>query len=164
MDFLSLALAELGNISERRTAKLMDRHHNAGLPAFLASDGGVQSGLMIAQYTAASLVSENKVLIHPASGDSIPTSANQEDHVSMGTISARHAARVLGNVRTVLAIELICATRALEFRKETPGHGTRRLASDIRRLVPSPESDRPLAPDIATVANALKLHKLSLQK
>ena len=91
MDFLALAVAELGNISERRTAKLMDRQHSCGLPAFLAVNGGLESGLMIEQYAAAALVSENKVLIHPASGDSIPTSANQEDHVSMGTIAARQA-------------------------------------------------------------------------
>jgi histidine ammonia-lyase len=156
MDFLSLAVAELGDISERRTAKLMDKNHNAGLPAFLVSDGGVQSGLMITQYTAAALVSENKILIHPASGDSIPTSANQEDHVSMGTISARHAAKVVDNVRRILAIELICAAQALELRKGRPGIRTGKALKAIRRIVRSVDSDRMFTGDIERMADALR--------
>jgi histidine ammonia-lyase len=156
MDFLGLAVAELGNISERRTAKLMDKHHNAGLPAFLANNGGIQSGLMMAQYTAASLVSENKVLIHPASGDSIPTSANQEDHVSMGTIAARQAAEVVRNVRTVLAIELLCAVTALRLRVGKPGKGTRTVLRSIGPLVPTARNDRPLTGEIARLENWIR--------
>jgi len=162
MDFLSLAVAELGNISERRTAKLMDKNHNAGLPAFLARNPGLDSGLMIAQYTAAALVSENKVLIHPASGDSIPTSANQEDHVSMGTISARHAARVVENVRHVLAIELLCATRAMEYREDRPGFGSQRAAATIRRIVPPKDGDDELTSSIRLVAHAIKDEAIGL--
>jgi histidine ammonia-lyase len=152
MDFLALAVAELGNISERRSAKLMDRHHNDGLPPFLAGRGGVESGLMIAQYTAAALVSENKVLIHPASGDSIPTSANQEDHVSMGTIAARQAAEVIANVRRVIAVELLCATRALEIRHRAPGTGTARASTIVRSAVPRLSGDHALSADIEAAA------------
>jgi histidine ammonia-lyase len=155
MDFLGLAIAELGNISERRTAKLMDRHHNYGLPPFLASNGGVQSGLMIAQYTAAALVSENKVLIHPASGDSIPTSANQEDHVSMGTIAARQARMILENARRVVAIELLCSAQALEHRKERPGEKSRRVLALIRKSVPRQDGDRQLSADIERIASLI---------
>jgi len=148
MDFLGLAVAELGNISERRTAKLLDRVHNCGLPAFLAGDGGVESGLMIEQYTAAALVSENKVLIHPASGDSIPTSANQEDHVSMGTIAARQAREIIRNVERVLAIEIHCAYEALGFRSQRPGSGTRKALEMLRTEIPPLNGDRPLSHDI----------------
>jgi len=116
LDYLGIALAELANISERRTERLVNPALSNGLPAFLTRDGGLNSGLMIAQYTAAALVSENKVLAHPASVDSIPTSANQEDHVSMGTIGARKARTILQNVRRVLAIELLCATQGLDLR------------------------------------------------
>lgn len=160
MDFLSLALAELGNISERRTAKMMDRHHNMGLPAFLAPNGGVQSALMIAQYTAAALVSENKVMTHPASSDSIPTSANQEDHVSMGTISARHAALILGNVQSVLAIELLSGCQAHGFRKEKRGAGTAVLYRQIRRNVRAVGDDRMLSTDIAVITSLLRQKKI----
>ena len=152
MDFLGLAIAELGNISERRTAKLVDEHHSCGLPPFLAANGGVQSGLMIAQYTAAALVSENKVLIHPASGDSIPTSANQEDHVSMGTIAARQAREILGNVQVVLAIELLCAAQALEYRRQRPGSGTQRAFEIIRGAVPRLDNDKILSDDIRRIS------------
>jgi histidine ammonia-lyase len=155
MDFLSLASAELGNISERRTAKLLDKNHNSGLPAFLADNGGLQSGLMIAQYTAAALVSENKVLIHPASGDSIPTSANQEDHVSMGTIAARHARQVVENVRRVLAIELLCASQALDLRGGKPGKGSEQLFRSIRSIVPQLKNDRALSHDIERLSAAI---------
>jgi len=148
MDFLALAAAELGNISERRTAKLMDREHSCGLPAFLAVDGGLESGLMIEQYTAAALVSENKVLIHPASGDSIPTSANQEDHVSMGTIAARQARQVIQNVERVIAIELHGAIEALGYRSERPGEGTRKAYAMLREVVPPLRGDRPLTHNI----------------
>jgi histidine ammonia-lyase len=115
-DFLSIALAELANISERRTQTLLDSNHNRGLPSNLTTRPGVNSGLMITQYTAASLVSENKVLAHPASVDSIPTGANAEDHVSMSTHAARKMRTILGNVQSVLAIELIVAAQAVEWR------------------------------------------------
>jgi histidine ammonia-lyase len=115
-DFLTIALAELASISERRTQMLLDGHHNRNLPENLTTRPGVNSGYMIAQYTAASLVSENKVLSHPASVDSIPTSANTEDHVSMSTHAARKMRTVLGNVQSVIAIELLAASQALEWR------------------------------------------------
>jgi histidine ammonia-lyase len=116
MDFLGIALAELANVSERRIERLVNPALSNGLPAFLVKDGGLNSGFMIVQYTAASLVSENKVLAHPASVDSIPSSANQEDHVSMGTTAARKAREILGNARTVLALELLAACQAIDLR------------------------------------------------
>jgi len=115
-DFLTIAVHELGNISERRTQMMLDGHHNRGLPPNLTTRPGVNSGLMILQYTAASIVSENKVLSHPASVDSIPTGANAEDHVSMSTHAARKLRTVLSNVRSVLAIELLTAAQAVEWR------------------------------------------------
>ena len=115
-DFLAIALAELANISERRTAMLLDGNHNRGLPQNLTTRPGVNSGLMIAQYTAASLVSENKVLAHPASVDSIPTGANAEDHVSMSTHAARKMRDVLANAQNVVAIELLVAAQAIDWR------------------------------------------------
>jgi histidine ammonia-lyase len=155
MDHLGLAVAELGSISERRTAKLMDRHHNGGLPAFLASRGGVESGLMIAQYTAAALVSENKVLMHPASGDSVPTSANQEDHVSMGTIAARQTAAIVANVRNVIAIELISASQAIDLRNRNPGFGSMAAVQAVRKVVSRLTGDRSLSADIEAVASVI---------
>ena len=115
-DFLTIAVAELGNISERRTQMMLDGHHSRGLPPNLTTRPGVNSGLMILQYTAASIVSENKVLSHPASVDSIPTGANAEDHVSMSTYAARKLRTVLSNVRSILAIELLTAAQAVEWR------------------------------------------------
>jgi len=115
-DFLTIAIAELANISERRTQLLLDGHHNRNLPENLTTRPGVNSGFMIAQYTAASLVSENKVLAHPASVDSIPTSSNTEDHVSMSTYAARKMRTVLGNAQSVIAIEILAASQALEWR------------------------------------------------
>jgi histidine ammonia-lyase len=115
-DFLTIAVHELGNISERRTQMMLDGHHNRGLPQNLTTRPGVNSGLMILQYTAASIVSENKVLAHPASIDSIPTGANTEDHVSMSTHAARKLRTVLANVQSILAIELLCAAQAVEWR------------------------------------------------
>ena len=116
LDFAKLAISELGAISERRVALLVDARLNGGLPPFLAPASGLNSGMMILQYTAAALASENKVLVHPASADSIPTSANQEDHVSMGTIAGRHARDVLANVERILAIELLVGAQALDLR------------------------------------------------
>jgi histidine ammonia-lyase len=115
-DFLAIAVAELASISERRTQMLLDKHHNRNLPANLTALRGVQSGLMIAQYTAASLVSENKVLTHPASVDSIPTSANSEDHNSMSTVAARKLRSVLVNSQNAVAIEWLAAAQALDWR------------------------------------------------
>ena len=156
MDFLGLAVAELGNISERRTAKLMDKNHSFGLPAFLSSKPGLHSGLMIAQYTAASLVSENKVLIHPASGDSIPTSANQEDHVSMGTIAARQAGEIILHVQNILAIELLCAAQALDFREQKPGVNVQKAYAVIRKGAKKLNGDRNLSKDIEQIAALIR--------
>lgn len=142
-DTLGIALSELGNISERRIAKLIDPALNHGLPAFLVKHGGINCGFMIPQYAAAALVSENKVLAHPASVDSIPTSAGQEDHVSMGTIGARKAAQILENVRMVLGIELMCAAQALDLQeKRKLGAGTEAAYKVIRGAVEFMEEDR----------------------
>lgn len=135
MDFLKIALSELGNISERRTARLVDGSLS-GLPRFLTSKGGLNSGLMIAQYTAASLVSENKVLCHPASVDSIPTSANQEDHNSLGSVAARHCFEVLNNVEKIIAIEILCSCQGIDFLEPLKcGLGTGQAHNEVRRSV-----------------------------
>ena len=152
MDFLAIALAEFASISERRVERMINPMLS-GLPSFLIEEGGLNSGFMIAQYTAAALVSENKVLAHPASVDSIPTSANKEDHVSMGTIAARKAGQVLENVKQVAAIELLCAAQALDlFTNLKPGKGSLAAYKVIRRHVKHMKRDRELAPDIETVA------------
>jgi len=156
MDFLKIALAEIGNISERRTSRLVDSKLS-DLPAFLTAYPGVNSGFMILQYTAASLVSENKVLAHPASVDSIPTSANQEDHVSMGTIAARQAREILENVQYVLAIEILAAAQGLDFvNTGSPGKGTAAVHRAIRAIVPHLEDDRALSPDILAIRDAIR--------
>ena len=122
MDFLKLGVAELASISERRIERLVNPQLNEGLPPFLSPEPGLQSGAMILQYSAASLVSENKTLAHPASVDSIPSSGNQEDHVSMGTIGARHAHAIIKNARNVLAIEALCAMTGCSYsRSRTNG-------------------------------------------
>jgi histidine ammonia-lyase len=148
MDFLGVAASELASISERRIQHLLDRNHNRSLPASLTAEPGINSGFMLAQYTAAALVSENKVLAHPASVDSIPTSANVEDHVSMGTIAARKAASILRNAENVLAIELMCAGQALDFRRQAgtwpPGKGTLAAYDALRVQVPFVAEDRQL--------------------
>jgi len=117
MDTLSMAMAEVGSIAERRTFRLLDNTLSAGLPPMLVEDSGVNNGLMMAQYVSAALVSDNKTLAHPDSVDSIPTSANQEDHVSMSTNASRHAREVLRNVEQIVGIELLCAAQALDFRR-----------------------------------------------
>ncbi len=156
MDFLKIAVAELASISERRIERLVNPQLN-DLPPFLSSQPGLQSGAMIMQYTAASLVSENKTLAHPASVDSIPSSANQEDHVSMGTIAARHAYEIIQNVRNVLAIELICALQAVEIKGiEKMSPVTRKFYDAGRTLVPSIVKDRVFSDDIANVNEWLK--------
>lgn len=155
MDFLKIGVCELANISERRIAKLVDSSTSDGLPAFLIpkEQGGLSSGMMIPQYVAAALVSENKVLAHPASVDSIPTSANQEDHVSMGTIAARQAAEIIGNAHQVAAIELLCAAQAADFRLPLKlGRGTNAAYQLIRSRVPFMAKDRIIYTDIELVA------------
>jgi len=153
LDFLGVAMAEIANISERRTERLVN-HQLSGLPGFLTKTPGINSGMMIAQYTAACLVSENKVYAHPASVDSIPSSANQEDHVSMGAISARKCAEIISNVKYVLAIELMAAAQAVDLgvSKETLGANTRRMYDNVRTCVTSLDCDRPLHKDIETLA------------
>lgn len=147
-DFLGIAIAEIADVSERRLERLVNPALS-GLPAFLTKHGGVNSGFMIVQYSAASLVSENKVLAHPASVDSIPSSANQEDHVSMGTIAARKAREILGNARRVLAMELMCACQAIDLRGDKGmGIGTKPAYETVRSLIPPLEEDRPLYEDI----------------
>lgn len=151
MDFLSIALSELANVSERRIERMVNGALS-GLPRFLTNKGGLNSGLMIAQYTAASLVSENKVLAHPASVDSIPTSANQEDHNSMGSIAAQKCYRIMRNLENVLAIELLTAAQGLEFIKPLkPGIGTSVIYSEIRKKVPPLVKDRILYRDIKKI-------------
>jgi histidine ammonia-lyase len=160
MDFLSMAVAEMANISERRIERLVNPMLS-GLPAFLVGDGGLNSGFMIAQYTAAALVSENKVLCHPASVDSIPTSANKEDHVSMGTISARQCREIIDNTENVIAIELLCAAQALDlFTNLKPGEGTMIAYNVIRDSVPNLETDRILSRDIETVKALIRSGKI----
>lgn len=156
MDFMKIAIAELANISERRIERLVNPQLN-DLPPFLSPAPGLQSGAMIMQYTAASLVSENKTFAHPASVDSIPSSANQEDHVSMGTIASRHAYAILQNTRRVLAIELICAMQAVEYRGvENMAPKTRKLYEAVRNIVPSITKDRIFSKDIEAAAQWLK--------
>ena len=161
LDFAKLAVAELGSISERRTALLVDARLNGGLPPFLAASSGVESGMMIYQYTAAALVSEHKVLAHPATADSIPTSANQEDHVSMGSIAARHARTILEGVERIVAIELVVAAQALDLRlaamaaasasgeAPAPGAGVAEAHRRIRARITHLDRDREPGPDLA---------------
>jgi len=156
LDFLSMAVAELANISERRIERLVNPMLS-GLPAFLVDDGGLNSGFMIAQYTAAALVSENKVLCHPASVDSIPTSANKEDHVSMGTISSRQSRDVIANTGDVIAIELLCGAQVLDlFTNLKPGEGTLAAYQVIRQTIPHLSSDRILSGDIAAMKKLMQ--------
>ncbi len=152
LDAAAIAVAELANISERRVEQLVNPHLSSGLPPFLAPDSGLNSGFMIAQVSAASLVSENKVLAHPASVDSIPSSAGREDHVSMGATAALKLATIHDHVRTVLAIELLCAAQGMDLRR--PLRTTKPLEAVhavIRARVPAMMVDRPLSPDIAAV-------------
>ncbi|QTA88765.1 histidine ammonia-lyase [Desulfonema magnum] len=159
-DFLSMAVSELANISERRIERLVNPKLS-GLPAFLVHDEGINSGFMIAQYTAASLVSENKVLSHPACVDSIPTSANKEDHVSMGTISARKCREIVKNAEHVVAIELLCGAQAMDvFTNIKPGEGTLATYRTIRETVSHLDKDRILAKDIETVRQLMKSGKI----
>lgn len=156
-DFLGIALSEMANIAERRIERLVNPSLNNGLPAFLINHGGLNSGFMIVQYSAASLVSENKVLAHPASVDSIPSSANQEDHVSMGTIAARKARDILGNVRKVIAMEFLVACQGIDLRGiKRLGDGTSVAFKEIREYVKYSEKDRPLYTDINDIERLIE--------
>lgn len=155
LDFLAIALAEIGNISERRVERMVNPQLS-GLPPFLSEASGLNSGYMIVQYTAAALVSENKVLAHPASVDSIPTSANQEDHVSMGSISARKVLSILANVQSVIAIEILCGCQALEFKeRKNLSPATKGIYELVRQHVPPLKKDRFLEPEIRTVRDLI---------
>lgn len=149
LDFLAIAVADLGSISERRTDRALDKNRNAGLPPFLADDPGVDSGLMIAQYTQAALVSENKRLAVPASVDSIPSSAMQEDHVSMGWSAARKLRTAIDNLTHIIAIELVTAARAIELRAPlTPSPTSATIIAALRKSVPGAGPDRYLSPEL----------------
>lgn len=158
-DFLSIAMAEIANISERRTERLVNPQLS-GLPAFLTTKGGLHSGYMIYQYVAASLVSENKVLAHPSSVDSIPSSANQEDHVSMGAYGTKKCHQILQNVRKVLAIEYICAAQAIEFGSKRLGKGTQVAYDLLRAYIPELSGDRIGSEDIQKATEILASKKL----
>jgi histidine ammonia-lyase len=150
MDFLAIAIADLGSISEHRTDALLDRTRSHGLPPFLAADPGVDSGLMIAQYAQAAMVSENKRLAVPASVDSIPSSAMQEDHVSMGWSAGRKLRRAIDNLRRILAVELVTAARALELRTPfAPAPATAAVVAALRERVPGMGRDRFASPELA---------------
>jgi histidine ammonia-lyase len=149
LDFVAIGLAELANIAERRIEQLVNPHYSSGLPPFLVPSSGLNSGFMLAQVTAAALVSENKILCHPASVDSIPSSAGREDHVSMGATAARKLAQVVEHVETVLAIELLCAAQGIDLRRPLRSSAPLEAAwSRLRREVPKLEEDRPLYRDI----------------
>jgi histidine ammonia-lyase len=163
MDYLGIALAELGNISERRLTRLTDESSNQEtLPAFLIQHGGLNSGFMLLQYTAAALASENKVLAHPASADTIPSSANIEDHVSMGPIAARKAREIARNVERILALELLSAAQGIDFRRQVLGaqarlgKGTAPVYALIRQHIPFLEQDAVLYPYIETVREMIE--------
>lgn len=165
MDTLKLACAEFANISDRRISSLLDPSHNFGLPAFLAKEPGLNSGMMILQYTTAALVSENKILAHPAVVDSVPTSANTEDHVSMGTIAARKSLEVLENVLDVLSIEIFVACQAIDFRFKEGyrlGLATNKIFKTIRKEVPFLERDTQYMPHIEKIKTMITANKLSL--
>jgi histidine ammonia-lyase len=165
MDFLAIALTTLGNMSERRIARLIDENLSQGLPAFLIhkdTKKGVHSGFMTAQYTAAALASENKALAHPASVDSISTSANFEDFVSMGPIAARKAIEILENVQHIIAIELLCAAQGIDLRgSDNLGKGTKAAYSLLRKYVPMLKEDRILSKDIQVIVGLIQSEQLT---
>jgi len=163
LDFLGIALAGVGNLSERRTFRLVTPELSNGLPPMLVPTSGLDSGLMMPQYTAAALVSDNKTLAHPDSVDSIPSSANQEDHVSMGANAARHALEIVDNVRRIVAIELLTAAQAIDLRPDGParlGRGTRAAYEIIRQRVKFIERDKELAGEIETLAEMIRSRSL----
>jgi histidine ammonia-lyase len=157
LDYLAIAVSELANISERRTERMVNGALSGGLPRFLTPSGGLNSGYMIAQYTAAALVSENKVYAHPASVDSIPTSANQEDHNSMGSIAALKLCSVLDNVEKVLAIEMLVGAQGIDFLKPLrPGNGSGAAHQIVRSKVPTLTADRNVSEDILAVTELVQ--------
>ncbi len=162
-DYLSMGIAELGNVSERRIERMVNPQLSE-LPAFLVKNGGLNSGYMIAQYTAAALVSENKVLAHPACVDSIPTSANKEDHVSMGTIAIRQCREILDNVQHVIAVEMLCAAQAYDLITEDnpleAGRGTMAAYRVIREAVPYLSEDRVISGDIETMVALIRSNRI----
>ncbi|MFH1779709.1 MAG: histidine ammonia-lyase [Candidatus Micrarchaeota archaeon] len=162
MDLLGIAVSEIGDMAERRVNRLLNPALNAGLPAFLiAEGGGLNSGLMIVQYTAAALVSENKILASPASVDSIPCSADQEDHVSMGTIAARKAREILRNTEAVVGIEFLCASQAYEFQKPAKlGAGTSVAFEEVRKVSLKVEEDRVFYKDVEVLAKLVRSGKI----
>lgn len=159
LDYLGIAVSELGNISERRIEQLLNPALSSGLPAFLAPNPGLNSGFMILQVTAAALVNENKIFSHPASTDSIPTSANREDHVSMGMTSANKAKQIVENEGHILAIELLCSTQAIDLRAPLlPGAGVRVILDSFRQTVPFAPEDRLFGIDLQRSVDWLKSH------
>lgn len=165
MDYMKLGITDMGNMSERRVMRLVDADSNSGvLPMFLTANGGLESGLMIAQYTAAALASENKVLAHPASADSVPSSANIEDHVSMGATAVRHTAQVLEHVERIVAIEMLCACQGIDLRRrDRPlklGRGTQVAYDLIRNHVPTLQGDTVLATHMNAVYQLVASGKL----
>jgi histidine ammonia-lyase len=159
-DYFAIALSELASASERRIAHLLDPSVNE-LPGFLTEEGGLNSGFMMAQVTAAALVSENKVLSHPASVDSIPTSANQEDHVSMGAYAARKVVEIIENVEYVLAIELLCGSQALDFRAPLmPSATTAAVHEMVREKIPFWSEDRLLHSDLEAARALIRTGRL----
>ena len=159
MDFLSIVMSEVANISDRRSFALLTPALNFGLPSMLIPANGLNTGLMVAQYAAAALVSDNKTLAHPDSVDSIPTSANQEDHVSMGANGARHLWEIIDNVTNVIAIELLCAAQAVDLRENGPrrlGQGTRIAHAQVRKHVSFYDRDKEMTPDIGRLAQIIK--------
>jgi len=158
MDFLSIAISEVANVSDRRSFALLTPELNNGLPSMLIPSNGINTGLMVAQYSGASLVSDNKTLAHPDSVDSIPTSANQEDHVSMGANGARHLLEIINNVTYVVAIEFLCAAQAIDFRengKNRLGIGTAAAYPLIREKVHMYQNDHEMSPDIETLVKLI---------
>ena len=156
LDYLAIAVTELGSISERRTDRLLDPDRSSGLTPFLANDPGVESGYMLSQYTAAAIVAENRVLSHPASVESIPTSGLQEDHVSMGFGAARKLHQVLTNTARVVAVELMCAAQGIEQRDKCPAPGTARVKQTVRSVCAPLTQDRPPGPDIERIASLIE--------
>ena len=160
-DYLGIAISEMGNISERRIERMVNPSLSNGLPAFLVENPGINSGFMIVQYSAASLVSENKVLAHPSSVDSIPSSANQEDHVSMGTIGARKATSILDNVRKVIAMEIFTACQAIDLRGTRKlGNNTQKAYNKVREYIPFIKNDEIMYKYIHTVDDLLVSEEL----
>jgi histidine ammonia-lyase len=155
-DFLGIATAEIASISERRLERLVNPSLSNGLPAFLTQYGGLNSGYMICQYSAASMVSENKILAHPASVDSIPSSANQEDHVSMGTTAARKSASIVENTLSVLAFELMAAVQGIDFRDDAPSPVNKKITDLIRQYIPHLDKDREIRIDIKAINELIR--------